>query len=133
MLFSSGGRQNSKAWRRHADRASRPRDPWWAGDTFPGLGPWPPPIRLASETAWWEARHGRVVTTAVRPPVRAATRWIRVVSRASARVTADRRVGSRRAGFDVPAPGAEQDVWPLTCGATTGTRHAAARQAPGRA
>jgi hypothetical protein len=41
--------------------------------------------------------------------------------------------GDRRAGIDVPAPGAEQDVCPLTRGATTGRRPAAAGQAQGRA
>ena len=50
-------------------------------------------------------RHGRVVTTAVRPPVRPATRWMRVVSRASARVMAGKIVVSRRASIDLPAPG----------------------------
>jgi hypothetical protein len=38
-----------------------------------------------------EVRHGRVVTNAVRSPVRPATRWRRVVSRASARVSAGTR------------------------------------------
>jgi hypothetical protein len=41
----------------------------------------------------------------VRSPVRPATRWIRVVSIASARVIAGRMVVSRRASIDVPAPG----------------------------
>ena len=50
-------------------------------------------------------RHGRVVTTAVRSPVRPATRWMRVVSRASARVMAGKIVVSRRASIDLPAPG----------------------------
>jgi hypothetical protein len=45
------------------------------------------------------ARHGRVVTNAVRSPVRPATRWIRVVSMASARVIAGRRVMNRRASI----------------------------------
>jgi hypothetical protein len=45
-----------------------------------------PPISLTSEMVWCGARHGRVVTTAVRSPVRPATRWMRVVSIASARV-----------------------------------------------
>jgi hypothetical protein len=48
---------------------------------------------------------GRVVTHAVWSPVRPATRWIRVVSIASARVIAGRMVVSRRASIDVPAPG----------------------------
>jgi hypothetical protein len=52
---------------------------------------------------------------------------------ASARGIAGRMVVSRRASLDWPAPGAEQDVCPLTRGATTGTRHAAAGQAQGRA
>src|SRR5262245_27793081 len=50
------------------------------------------------------ARHGRVVTHAVRSPVRPATRWMRVVSMASARVIAGRMVLRRRASIDVPAP-----------------------------
>ncbi len=49
------------------------------------------------------ARHGRVVTNAVRPPVRPATLWMRVVSRTSARGIAGRMVVSRRASIDVPA------------------------------
>jgi hypothetical protein len=51
------------------------------------------------------ARKGRVVTNVVRSSVRPATRWIRVVSMASARVIAGRMVMSRRASIDVPAPG----------------------------
>jgi hypothetical protein len=51
------------------------------------------------------ARHGRVVTTVVRAPVRPATRCIRVVSRASARRIAGNIVVSRRASIDVPTPG----------------------------
>ena len=70
-----------------------------------GIGTWPPPISPASEMVWWGARNGRVVTNAVRPPVRPATRWMRVVSRASARVIAGRMVVSRRASIDLPAPG----------------------------
>src|SRR4029450_9924427 len=53
----------------------------------------------------WGARHGRAVTHAVRAPVRPATRWIRVVSMASARVIAGRMVVSRRASIDLAAPG----------------------------
>ncbi len=59
--------------------------PWWASDPAPGIGTWPPPISPTSAMGWWGARHGRVVTTAVRRPVRPATRWMRVVSMASAR------------------------------------------------
>jgi hypothetical protein len=94
-----------KTWRRHAGRASRQRTPWGVSDTSPGIGTWPPPISPASEMVWWGARHGRVVTNAVRSPVRPATRWIRVVSMASARVIAGRMVVSRRASMDLPAPG----------------------------
>jgi hypothetical protein len=45
-------------------------------------------------------RHQRL-----RPPVRPATLWIRVVSMASARVMAGRIVVRRRASIDVPVPG----------------------------
>jgi hypothetical protein len=51
------------------------------------------------------ARHGRVVMKAVGSPLRPATRWRRVVSRASARVRSGRIVVSRRASIDFPAPG----------------------------
>jgi hypothetical protein len=44
------------------------------------------------------------VTRAVRPPVRPATRWIRVVASASARRIAGRRMARRRASRDVTAP-----------------------------
>jgi len=50
------------------------------------------------------ARKGRVVTRAVRAPVRPATRWMRVVSRSSATVIACRLVVRRLASLDVPAP-----------------------------
>jgi hypothetical protein len=63
-----------------------------------------PPADPASEMVWWGARHGRVVTNAVRSPVRPATRWIRVVSMASARIIAGRMVVSRGARIDLPAP-----------------------------
>jgi hypothetical protein len=51
------------------------------------------------------ARNGRVVTNAARSPVRLATRWMRVVSMAPARVMAGRMVVSRRASIDFPALG----------------------------
>jgi hypothetical protein len=51
------------------------------------------------------ARHGRVVTSVVRSPVRPATRWRLVVSMASARVIIGSMVVSRRASIDFPAPG----------------------------
>jgi hypothetical protein len=65
----------------------------------------PPPIRPIAEIVYGGARHGRVVTNAVRAPVRPATRWRHVVSRASARLMAGRMVVSRRASIDFPAPG----------------------------
>ena len=45
------------------------------------------------------------VTSAVRAPVQPAMRWMRVVSRASARIMVGRMVVSRRASLYVPAPG----------------------------
>jgi hypothetical protein len=47
----------------------------------------------------------QVTTHMVRAPVRPATRWMRVVSRASARVSAGQMVVSRCASLDVPTPG----------------------------
>jgi hypothetical protein len=78
---------------------------WYVSSTSPGIGTWPPPIRPVSAMVWWGARHGRVVTRAVRSPVRPATRWIRVVSMALGKVIAGRMVVSRRASIDLPAPG----------------------------
>jgi hypothetical protein len=83
----------------HEEHAMVPRD------TSPGMGTWPPPMRPTSEMVWCGARHSRVVTRAVRSPVRPATRWRRVVSMASARVSAGKMVVSRRASIDLPAPG----------------------------
>ena len=48
---------------------------------------------------------GTTVATAARAPMRPATRWMHVVSRASARVIAGKMVVSRRASLDVPTPG----------------------------
>jgi hypothetical protein len=84
-LSSSGCRKTSKTWRRNSGSSSRKSILWCASDTSPGIGTWPPPISPASEMVWWGARHGRVVTNAVRSPVRPPTRWMREVSRASAR------------------------------------------------
>jgi hypothetical protein len=53
------------------------------------------------------AQHGRVVTKAVRSPVRPATRGRHVVSMASAKVMAGRMVMTRRASIDIPAPEAQ--------------------------
>jgi hypothetical protein len=50
-------------------------------------------------------RNRRVVTTAVQSPVRPATRWMRVVSVASARVIAGRMAVHRRVSFDGPNSG----------------------------
>jgi hypothetical protein len=60
------------------------------------------------------ARQGRVGTNAVRAPVRPATRWIQVVSRASARVVADIMVVNRRASLDCPTPCGPRSsrLWP---------------------
>jgi hypothetical protein len=41
---------------------------------LPGRGRWPPPITPTSEIVCCGARNGHVVTKAVRPPVRPATR-----------------------------------------------------------
>jgi hypothetical protein len=65
----------------------------------------PSPISPVAEMVRWGARQGRVVTHAVRSPVRPTMRWIRVVSMASARVIAGRMVVRRRASIDLPAPG----------------------------
>jgi hypothetical protein len=51
------------------------------------------------------ARHGRVVTNVVRSPVRPATRWIRVVSMAPARIIAGKIATSRRSRSGFPALG----------------------------
>jgi hypothetical protein len=74
----------------------------------------PPPISPASEMVWWGARNGRVVTNAVRSPVRPATRWIRVVSTASARDIPGTMVVSRRASIDLPAPDGDMVSPPAT-------------------
>jgi hypothetical protein len=55
------------------------------------------------------ARHGRVVTNAVRSPVRPATRWMWVVSMDSARLIAGKMVVSQRGSIDVPVPGRAED------------------------
>src|SRR6266850_7054697 len=55
----------------------------------------------------------RVGRNAVRAPVSPATRWMRVVSMASASVMAGRMVVSRRASIDLPAPGgaSKRTLW----------------------
>jgi hypothetical protein len=53
-----------RTWHPNSGRASRQRTPWWASDTSPGIGTWPPPIRPTSEIVWCGARQGRVVTHA---------------------------------------------------------------------
>jgi hypothetical protein len=60
-----------------------------------------------------EVWRNRVVTNAVRSPVRPATRWRLVVSSASTSVMARRIVVSRRARIDVPAPGgpSKKTLW----------------------
>jgi hypothetical protein len=102
---SSGWRQTARTWRVHLGRSSNHRRPWCASDTSPGMGRGPAPITPTAELVWWGARKGRVVTTAGRPCVRPATRGMRVVSSASARLIAGRMVARRRASIDFPAPG----------------------------
>jgi hypothetical protein len=65
------------------------------------------PHRSAPHPRWYGGARetGRLVTRVVRPPVKRATLWMRVVSRASARVIAGKIVVSRRASIDLPAPG----------------------------
>jgi hypothetical protein len=93
MLFSSGWRNTSSTWRRNSGSSSRKRIPWCASDTSPGRGTSPLDQPHSGDGAMG-VRHGRVVTTAARAPVRPATRWRRVVSRASAKVIAGRLVVS---------------------------------------
>lgn len=44
-----GWRKTSGTWRRNSGRSSRKRTPWWASDTSPGIGTWPPPISPTPE------------------------------------------------------------------------------------
>ena len=67
--------------RRHSGSSSSKSTPWCARDTSLGVGTWPPPINPTAELVWCGMRHGRVVATAIRSPVRPATQWRRVVSR----------------------------------------------------
>jgi hypothetical protein len=53
-----------------------------------------------AEMVWCGARNEWVVTNAVWSPVRPATRWMRVVSSASARLITGRMVARRRASND---------------------------------
>jgi hypothetical protein len=87
-VSARGWRKTARTWRRHSGSSSRKRTPWWASDTSAGIGTWPPLSSPASERGWWGARHGRVVTTAVRALARPATQWRHVVLRASASVIA---------------------------------------------
>ena len=70
-------------------------------DTFPGIGTWPQPISPTAEMVWCGARHRRVVTTAVRLPVRPALLWMRMVSRASAASAMALVLGRRVSSPDV--------------------------------
>jgi hypothetical protein len=88
--------------RRHGLRAQAP---WCASDTSPGVGTWPPPIKPTSEIVWCGARHGRVMTHAMRSSVRPATPCVCVMSIAAPRVIAGKMVVRRGASLDVPAPG----------------------------
>jgi hypothetical protein len=105
-LSSSGWRSPSRTWRWDAGRASSTSIPRCTSDTSPSMAP-APTAQLHIEDGG--ARHGRVVTTAVRLPVRSvrpATRGRRMVSMASAKVLAGRMEMSRRARLDGLASGA---------------------------
>jgi hypothetical protein len=84
------------------------RQPWAAHNACPHNVSWPPSISPASKIVWRGARHRRVVTNAVRSPVRPATWWICVVSMASASVIAGSMVVSHRASIDLPALGGRE-------------------------
>jgi hypothetical protein len=99
----SGCRKTSRTWPRNSGRSSRQRTPRWARDTSAGSGTRPSTDQPRIRDGVMGARHGRIVTHAVRSPARPATRWMRVVSLASSRVIAGRMVVSRRASMDVPA------------------------------
>jgi hypothetical protein len=96
--------------------------PAWSGmaasNTSPGGNTGPPPIRTTSEIVWYSPRKGRIAAKTVRPSVRPATLWTHVVYLASARVIAGRILVSRRAGMDVPAPGA--NAWNIVAGCDNG-------------
>jgi hypothetical protein len=49
LLFSNGCRSTSSTCRLHSGSSSRKRAPWWARDTSPGVGTWPPPISPTAE------------------------------------------------------------------------------------
>jgi hypothetical protein len=93
---SSGWRKTPSPWRRHSGSSSGKRMPWCAYDTSPGVGMCPLPIRPTAEIVCCGAQKGRVVASAVRAPVRPATRWMHVVPRASTRVIAGKIVVSCR-------------------------------------
>jgi hypothetical protein len=69
---------------------------------MPSLAAAPGPHR--SEIVWWGAQHGRAVTNAVWLPVRPATRWMRVVARASSSVSAGQMVVRGQASSLVTIP-----------------------------
>jgi len=93
------------AWLRAANATNRARSTRCGTSSFrdpvPGWPPYPHHLPCSSGSAGIPRGRGHIVTKAVRP----ATRWIRVVSRVSARGMAGRMVGKRRASIDVPAPG----------------------------
>jgi hypothetical protein len=86
------------AWPTHADAVVRQRPLAWHGEVLTADQP-----HLRDRLV--RGAKGGGVTNVVRAPVRPATLWRRVVSIASANVIAGRRVVSRRASIDVPAPG----------------------------
>ena len=89
----------------HSGSSSKHNRPWCARDTSPGMGRCPPPITPTSAIVWCGARNGRVVMQEVRPPVRPAIRWIRVVSLGAANFLSGRMVVRQSASFDLPALG----------------------------
>src|SRR6266545_1539289 len=49
----SGWLRTSGPWRRNSGHSSRKCTPWWASDTAPGIGTWPPPINPTAEMPWF--------------------------------------------------------------------------------
>jgi hypothetical protein len=103
------------SWQARAPQLPGPKDPlrWHGACASRGAPATPRPAsargrrRSAPHRRWRDTgtQNGRVVTTAVWAPVRPETRWMRVVSMASARLIAGKMVVRRRANIDFPAPG----------------------------
>jgi hypothetical protein len=84
-----------------------PREP---GDAFYKTAAGQPYIR----DRLMGAPKGRAETNAIRPPVRPTTRWLRMVSMASARGVAGSMEARRRADIDFPAPSGDLVSTPAT-------------------